>query len=546
MALCVFTLIFCTWFVAASEQPAGRSKGYKLVVTNDVHGYAVEDAGHKRIGYPRLMGYVNSLRADGWEVFLLDAGDVFSGSVYAQFDDGRSIAEILSRMGYSVLNPGNHAFDFNLPENDPLYYSNVLLELANKGNPAFRAVTCVNLGYNGGTLPHIQNSPVVLVDEGEKDGFVRIVIAGVLTPYVLTRSNRRGLEDYDFSLFLKDGKPDHVRTKETILEKLHLALEPYDQLRDAVVVLSHVGYDGSEDYADNQISGPDIARVTNVDAVVDSHTHNATRPEIIGECVIDNGGRYLEHFTEITIVRRKGEKPEIGMALRTYDDVLDAEPDPGITRLLSEISDRLGLGEVLFSLGESELLSDRLINDESTPLGRFICQTMAEAAGADFAMYNSGGIRNGLVAGEVTVGSFYNVTPFLNNLMVYEMTGKQLFDMLSELPPRGVNGFMQMWGMTVHLWQDDRADGGSALRAMFVLDSAGISLDEEKTYTVALNSYMVEGGDNFFFDPSIEGKNLGDCTTAMIDWIRKTGAPDLDMLRENNTIFFHDDNAGLR
>lgn len=538
----VFILLCCAGFASAAER-----QGYKLVVTNDVHGYAVEDQGHKRIGYARLMGYVKSLRADGWEVFLLDAGDVFSGSVYAQFDDGRSIAEIISRMGYSVMSPGNHAFDFNLPENDPLYYSNVLLEMARRGNPSFRAVTCVNLSRNGQELPNVQNAPVVLVDDAANaDAPVRIVVAGVLTPYVATLSNREGLDGYDFTLFLKNNKPDHVRTKVAILDKLRQALSPYDRPHDAVVVLSHVGYDGGGEYADNQISGPDIAKVANVDAVVDSHTHNATEPEIIGQCVIDNGGRYLEHFTEITIVPQMGGKPEIAMALRKYEDVLGVDPDPGIIDLLSDISDRLGLGEVLFNLDESELLYDKRINDQSTPLGRFVCRTMTEAAGADFAMYNSGGMRNGLVAGEVTVGAFYNVTPFLNDLMVYEMTGKQLFDMLSDLPPRGVNGFMQMWGMTVHLWQDDRPRGGSKLRAMFVLDSKGMLLDENTVYTVALNSFMVEGGDGFHFDPSIEGKNLGDCTTAMIDTIRKASALDLDELRENNTIFFHEGNEGVR
>jgi|GEM_PF-1680059 5''-nucleotidase/2'',3''-cyclic phosphodiesterase and related esterases len=548
IVLCASILLCgCFTAVAVAQEPGKTGRGYKLVVTNDVHGYAVEDAGHRRIGYARLMGYVNSLRADGWEVFLLDAGDVFSGSVYAQFDDGRSIAELLSRMGYSVMNPGNHAFDFNLPENDSLYYSNVLLEMARRGNPSFRAVTCVNLSRNGIELPNVQNSPVVLVDDSENaDQPVRIVIAGVLTPYVATLSNREGLDGYDFTLFLKDNKPDHISTREAVLDKLRQALSPYDGPHDAVVVLSHVGYDGGDDYKDNQISGPDIARVRNVDAVVDSHTHNATQPEMIDGSVIDNGGRYLEHFTEITIVPQKGGKPEIAMALRAYEDVLGVDPDPGIAELLAEISDRLGLGEVLFDLDEPELLSDKLINDQSTPLGRFICRTMAEAAGADFAMYNSGGIRNGLVAGQVTVGAFYNVTPFLNDLMVYEMTGKQLFDMLSELPPRGVNGFMQMWGMAVHLWEDDRPHGGSKLRAMFVLDANGILLDENTTYTVALNSYMVEGGDNFIFDPSIEGRNLGDCTTAMIDTIRGTSGLELDDLRENHTIFFHEDNSEVR
>ena len=74
----------------------------KVIITNDVHGRMMTDPAKKQIGYALLKGYINNASASGWQVFLLDSGDAFSGGAYTQVDHGRSLSVLMAMMGYRV------------------------------------------------------------------------------------------------------------------------------------------------------------------------------------------------------------------------------------------------------------------------------------------------------------------------------------------------------------------------------------------------------------------------------------------------------------
>lgn len=120
----------------------------KLLITHDVHGYV--DSLSEKIGYANLKGYADALTEKGDRVFLLDAGDTFSGNVYAQFDHGRFVAQLVGMMGYTVLVPGNHAFDYNLDEKDPFYYSSTLLKTVRAYSPISVHAIAANLQLRTG------------------------------------------------------------------------------------------------------------------------------------------------------------------------------------------------------------------------------------------------------------------------------------------------------------------------------------------------------------------------------------------------------------
>lgn len=458
-------------------------RGVKIFVTNDVHGHVFEDAGQGRIGYALLKGMIDSAREEGYDTLLMDAGDAFSGSAVAQFDSGRSVAELMGRMGYRVLAPGNHAFDYNTSENDALYYTKTLIGVVSENSSNPLSVLCLNLALDGGPVPGIASDPLVLIDE---DGF-RLVVVGVITPYVSTKGNRYGVARYDFGLVQHAGQPEHASTREQIVNRLASVLAPYDLPGDIVVVLSHVGHDDSADYNQGQVSGRDLAAVPNVDFVADAHSHNRVPAEKICAAYYGNAGRYLENVAEITIIR-EGEDVHGGMEIKDYSQLHSYRPATDILSALRGVSDRMGLGERLFFLEDAGLMNDADINVRSTPLGRFLCRSMAAISGADLAVYNSGGIRAGLPGGWVTVGNVYDMIPFQNNLVTFAMSGRDIEAFFAALPARNTNAFPQFFGMTALTWEDGR-DG--SLRLAGVLDRDGWPLVPEKTYAVAINTSWV-------------------------------------------------------
>ena len=87
-------------------------------------------------------------------------------------------------------------------------------------------------------------------------------------------------------------------------------------------------------------------------------------------------------------------------------------------------------------------------------LAEHILQQHAEA---DAGFYNEGGIRNLLFAGEITARHLWNIEPFGNRLAVVQIQGKNIVGQLA--------------------WR---------------LKKQGVSVNPQKLYSVATNSFVVE------------------------------------------------------
>ena len=122
--------------------------------------------------------------------------------------------------------------------------------------------------------------------------------------------------------------------------------------------------------------------------------------------------------------------------------------------------------------------------------------------GADFAFMNAGGIRADIKAGEVTWGELFTVQPFNNGLVKMDLTGQEIYDLLNQQFPAGRNTFriLQVSGLT-YTWDSKIAPPGRITE----IRRDGKPIDRAATYTVAVNSFLAEGGDKFSI--FAEGKN---------------------------------------
>ena len=106
----------------------------------------------------------------------------------------------------------------------------------------------------------------------------------------------------------------------------------------------------------------------------------------------------------------------------------------------------------------------------------------------DMALMNYGGIRNVISAGPVTARTAFEVMPFENFIVVVEISGSVVREMVSYLlaseRPQPISGLQVVLGK------------GGNLEAVSV---QGRPLDEEKTYYLATINYLLEGGGNADF-----------------------------------------------
>ncbi len=104
-------------------------------------------------------------------------------------------------------------------------------------------------------------------------------------------------------------------------------------------------------------------------------------------------------------------------------------------------------------------------------------------------MLNHGGIRAILPKGNVTTRTAFEIMPFENNLVVLALKGDQILEMASDIIKQ--KKAHPLAGMTFTISKDNTAKN---------IQIQGKPLDITKTYYVATNDYLANGGDsmNFF------------------------------------------------
>ena len=140
----------------------------------------------------------------------------------------------------------------------------------------------------------------------------------------------------------------------------------------------------------------------------------------------------------------------------------------------------------------------------------------------DFVLLNHGGIRSMISKGDITFRTAYKVMPFENSLVVCELKGRDVYELINYLilnrkahPISGINIVLD--------------------KNYNLLDAKinGKSIDENKIYSVATSDYLLNGGDKMtFFEKS--DKNI------ILDY--KIRNILIDYFKEVDTVSFKIDN----
>ncbi len=444
---------------------------------------SAEDAAENKCfgGVARVATKINelreSLRADGQNVIVLDAGDQFQGSLMYTTYKGAVEAEFMEKIGFDAMAVGNHEFD-----DGPQALADFLDKVS-------FPVISGNLDVSRSNLlaDRVKNH-VVLEVGGEKIG----IISALATDTVDTSS----------------PGPDVIFQDE--IESLQADVAALEaEGVNKIIALTHVGYTKDMEIA---------ARVAGVDIVVGGHSHtylSANDP--------DRHGPYptwvdTEAGGIVPVVQAYAYSKYLGHAELTFDDegnlihaggntiLLDASvtPDPAIEARVAELA------------GPIEELKSRIV--ASTPvdldgsrdtcravecaLGNLIAESMLDRVkdqGVTIAIQNGGGIRASIPAGDVTMGAVLAVLPFQNTLSTFQATGAQIVTALENGASQmesGAGRFAQVAGLKYTI--DHAAEPGARVSEVMVRDGEGWApIDPEATYGAVTNNYVRGGGDGF-------------------------------------------------
>lgn len=174
--------------------------------------------------------------------------------------------------------------------------------------------------------------------------------------------------------------------------------------------------------------------------------------------------------------------PELDSFIQVFKQKLDAEMNTIIGET-TEVISKEGLGE--------------------TALGNLIADYQKEFAEneleilIDISIMNNGGMRNNLPKGPITLGNIYELSPFDNYLQVLELKEEDVRTLASFAADRKALGIS---GMTIV------AKDGEVIE----ISVNGKPLVSEKTYLLAVNDYLADGGNGMEFLVQLPRKHKTD------------------------------------
>lgn len=540
LGLCMLTLLFGCQTRAVTKEPAAPKAAekvtepvveaeevkmaedvhIKVIETSDVHGslfpYDFINDKPAETSLAQIYSYVKEQREDtDQEVVLLDNGDVLQGQpvvYYYNFektDTEHILSSVMNAMGYDAATVGNHDV-----EAGPAVYTRIFED----SDFPWLAANAVSEKTG---KPFTE--PYVII---ERDG-VKLAVLGMITPAIPNWLPKNLYPGAKFE--------DMIETARKWVPIIEAKEQP-----DAIIGLFHSGVDAeyggytATDRYNENASLLVAQQVPGFDVIFTGHDHqdthmvvkdpngedvhvvgalNAARSVATADLVFswDQGaGQYqLSDVSSGTVMM--GSYPADPDAMRMFGYALE-EVKAWVSRPIGEITETISTRPAMFK--DSKFVD--LIHD-----------LQLELTGADVSIAAPLSLDAQIAEGTVYVRDMFNLYKYENLLYTMELTGEELDDFLEY---SYANWFNQMDDVNDHIIKfktdedgelifNERYNSYDTATRYYNWDSAqgirytvdlrapegdrvtiktssedGMKFDEQKTYTVAINSYRGNGG----------------------------------------------------
>lgn len=452
-----------------------------LMHTNDTHAHLDNVA--------RRITAIKDVRSQVDNSILLDAGDVFSGTLFFNQYEGQADLQFMNMIGYDAMVPGNHEFDKG-PETFAKFIEKADFPIVSS-----------NIDYSqDDTIKHLFNDDIANPGEGGNIYPQTILEVGGEKVGVF------GLTTEETAILANPGKKIVF---ENYLEK---AEESVEVLQGAgvnkIVALTHLGYTYDKILAES---------VEGIDVVVGGHSHtrldkaqvfNTDRePTLVVQAQEYSNflGRLDLSFDEEGILQSWNDQL-IDLNEKDENDQYVIEEDQEAAELLASLSGPIDeLKQQI--VGKSNVFLDgerSSVRTRETNLGNLITDGMLATAKkyidtTTIAIQNSGGIRASIDKGDISLGEVLTTMPFGNTLVTIDLTGAEIIESLENGVSQvedGAGRFPQVSGL--HYSFNRSLPAGERIVDVYVETEDGLeAIDLAKTYTVATNAYIADGGDGY-------------------------------------------------
>lgn len=478
----------------------------RIIQTSDVHGcffpYDFIDRKPAEGSLARVSSYIKRLRnAYGDNLLLFDNGDILQGQPtcyycnYVKPELPNVAASVINYLGYNAQTVGNHDI-----ETGHAVYDKWISE-----------VKCPMLGANITDTrtgkPYLKPYEIFVCDG------VRVAVIGMITPAIPNWLNKQLWEGLRFENMTESAKQwiKQVKAKE----------HP-----DVIIGLFHSGRDGgitTGSYAENATLS--IAKnIPGFDIILYGHDHKSNKESVTcidgSKVLCLNPSSNANYVCDATIRLNICNGKVTGKTIT--GDVCDIRKETVDEDFMSHFKNDIDSVQAFVNRKIGTFRHSIHTRDSyfgNSAFCDFIHELQLKITGAEISFNAPLSFDTSINAGDVTVGDMFNLYKYENQIYVIRMTGKEIHDylemsyslwsntmtspddhiMLLEKNGNGRNGY----GFKNLAFNFDSAAGidyevdvtkpnGSKIKILRMSD--GTPFDENKWYTVAMNSYRGNGG----------------------------------------------------
>ncbi len=474
-----------------------KSETITIVHSNDTHGrflpYTIKQNGENKSvgGMIAVSHYLNEIRKTEKNLLVIDKGDIMTGTLATTITYkgviGGAMVEFLNRLGYDLWNLGNHEFDKGK--------ENALRLVSLAEFPTIQA----NI-INSKNKKLFVNKPYHIF----KIGNLKIGMIAVMEEYFLLEVHKDKVEGLAVL---------------PIVPTLNFYMKDLERKTDLMVVLVHSGFKDGLRIA-KEVPGIDVVLCASNDA----------RFQVENGVLVQST---VGHQQTLGYLRLDVEKDKVvnyeQKLIWLWADI-PMNPSPEISSLVDEIELTIGeeckkvVGEARSDFMKLDYPNES-INVENE-LGNWITDVMRWKTDAHVAFHNSGAIRSNILAGDICIQDVFEVSPFNNTLVLFEISGKQLKDIL-EIDVERVRDRLQVSGLTYKYYSHEKKVLGQRVDFIEVNGEVvvkdGKILLPEKKFTAVSNDYVVgRAKDKYFGFPVLNSKDtMFLLDQVLVEWLQE-------------------------
>ena len=407
---------------AALAAEAGE-KHITILGTSDMHGniwgYSYEDdkdTGNN--GMSRLYTYIQQVRAENPNTFLIDAGDDIQGTILTDDlynktpDEPHPVIAAMNFMGYDAMTPGNHEFNWGIP---------TMLKIL--GQAEFPVLGSNLLDKDG---RFVTGAGWTIVERGG----VKVAVIGAVNPDApIWDGGKEGIDDLTYE------------AANTAVKK---AIAEIGDQADVIVVSAHLGMYAEFDEENGSDSAQKILDDNpEIDVLQVAHNHVVVNDRqgntVIGG--VRNSGRDIARFdltldadnnvidSKVEIVDMAGVEPsqairELPLVAESHQKTIDfikgggSGEDGGGGAAMGCTTARFQPDNEFAGLPQGKL--------EDTAVMDLINKVQLENSGADVSAAALFKDTSDLPAGDINYGNIFDIYKFDNTLYRVTVTGAEL------------------------------------------------------------------------------------------------------------------------